>query len=190
VAKVQVLMVILYSLAFPTGKRFKADYVKDHADKLKAEGFVDSPALLDLPEPEPELITEEQAEALTPADLVYKCKALGYHVLTDIELEAQVNKSVEEALVQLSAEAEAEASTVTIAGVGVGAPAVSDDITTDDSTNDSEESIRNRFIQSPTSLTKEELVVFGAELGLKLKMTQKEQTMIDLISAHFAEETE
>ena len=181
-------MVILYSLAFPTGKRFKADYVKDHADKLKADGFVDTPALLDLPEPEPELITEEQAEALTPADLVYKCKALGYHVLTDIELEAQVNKSVEEALVQLSAEA--EASTVTIAGVGVGAPAVSDDITTDDSTNDDEESIRNRFIQSPTSLTKEELVVFGAELGLKLKMTQKEQTMIDLIAAHFAEETD
>lgn len=151
----------LYSLEFPTGKLFDIGYVEKHAATLKEDGFVDTPSKLDLPEPEPEVLTEAQADALDPADIVAKVKAMGFHVFTDIELQSHTNKAIDAAFI---AEAN-ESDTVQAKGL-------------------------EDFNRNPTDLTKEELVVLGSEHGLKLKMTMKEQTMINLITAHFSDETE
>lgn len=40
----------------------------------------------------------------------------------------------------------------------------------------------NRFYQSPTSLTKEELIILGNQRGVSLRMNMNEQTMIDRIT--------
>lgn len=44
------------------------------------------------------------------------------------------------------------------------------------------EPLINRFYQSPTSLTKEELIILGNQRAISLRMNMNEQTMIDRIT--------
>jgi len=146
----------------PKGEIFD---ISDAEEKeLNEAGWVDTPALLDLPEEKPE-ISPEVAESLSPGDLVAKCRELGYIVLTPDELEAEINKAVSEAV-------EAD-----------NAPVIDED------GEENEEQRRERvFFQNPTDLTKEELKQYADErYSLSLSMNMKEATMIEKITEAKAE---
>lgn len=79
----------------PKGKMFKVDFVAENEEKLREDGWVDTPALLDLPPEEPE-ITKEQAENMAPDALVGMVKSLGFMVMTPDEFEATVMQKMAE----------------------------------------------------------------------------------------------
>ena len=79
----------------PEGRMFKVDFVAEHEETLRADGWVDTPALLDLPPKEPE-ITKEQAENMAPDALVGMVKSLGFMVMTPEEFEGKVMQKVAE----------------------------------------------------------------------------------------------
>lgn len=133
----------LFSLMAPEGEIFNSDDEGFNEEAMAKDGWVDSPAKLDLP---PAVVdkTADEVANLTPDDYVRIVRELGLTVLNDFELESLKHS--------MKLELAKEPITTVVDTV-------------------------------PTkALTREELVILGAKHGVKLKMTQKEQTMIDLIN--------
>ena len=144
--KAKPAQIILYHNDCRGGKSFNLDKAQEDYEELVDKGWVDTPAKLEELEVKEVEVTAEEVEAMSPNQLVKKVKAMGFHVLTDVELAAKI----------------AEATPQPV--------------------DNNIEPLINRYIPSPTSLTKEELVVLGADYGLKLKMTMNEATMIGHIN--------
>ncbi len=66
------------------------------------DGWVDTPAKLDLPEVEAVNPTVEDIERVEPQELVSMVKALGFMVLTEIEFMAEVSKAAHQLHVDAS----------------------------------------------------------------------------------------
>jgi hypothetical protein len=155
--------VYLYSQSTPNGRAFLTSEV----EKMRESGWVDSPAKLDLPKEE-KVINPEQVEQMRPDELVNMVKTMGYKVLTDLEFTAEINKAV------------SKIKPVTIDSFS------NDELIAEAESrglkDSEEESLADRFMEKPKSLTKEELVRFGnTEFKLGLRVGMLEDTLIEKI---------
>lgn len=146
------------------------------AEKLEQDGWVKSPALLDLPkEDNAAKMDADQVERARPEDLVGLVKAMGFKVLSEVEFEAEMNKAKFSAVPvtigsfsdeELIAEAERRGLK--------------------DSGGESEgaiEALQETFNENPTDLTKGELVMLGnGKFQLGLRSNMKEETLIAKIT--------
>lgn len=164
--------VFLFHADHPKGKMFD-----DHQiEALAEQGWVDTPAKLDLPEEDntPQL-TEDQIERVRPEDLVGLVKSMGFKVMTEIELNAEINK------------AKASASPVgidTFSDEELIAEAERRGLKQSAEDAEALNELQDRFNEDPESLNKDELVSLGNngfKLGLRSNM--KEATLIEKINA-------
>ncbi len=193
--------IYLFNQANPRGVMLNltVDEIKQHQE----DGWLDSPASLDTPKDDDTGLSKEDVENARPDDLVALVKGYGFIVMTPDQLKAEANKMAELVLdigkftdEELIAEAERR-------GLKESAP---DDTSIDEASNfsgdedhvmdrddnkgdpvgaeiyDPNGSFISRFNHSPTSLTKEELIILGNDYDLKLRMNMLEATMIGKIT--------
>ncbi|MEY8239427.1 MAG: hypothetical protein RPT25_03715, partial [Cycloclasticus sp.] len=85
--------ICLYHADHPKGKIFKLNEAQEQFEELKEAGWLDSPARLALQKEEPEPVAATGgAENLHPEDLIGMVKEMGFKVLTEEQLEAEINK--------------------------------------------------------------------------------------------------
>lgn len=161
----------LYHFNHPKGKmlsglrKFKTD------EQLSAQGWTEDPGKVQEVVVAPKVgVTVDQAKEASPDALVGLVKSLGFNVLTDDQLQAEIVKgslgvisditSITDAALQAEVDRRAGNSTIDIVS-----------------------ELQKRFNDDPESLNKEDLVVFGKEaFGLKLTMNMKEATLIGHIN--------
>tara|TARA_R110002012_G_scaffold262505_1_gene444802 strand:+ start:123 stop:605 length:483 start_codon:yes stop_codon:yes gene_type:complete len=137
------------------------------------DGWLDSPASLDLPKDNDTGVTKEHAENASPEDLVKLVESYGFFVLTPEQLKAEANKmaSVVLEIDKFSDEdiiAEAEKRGLK---------------SSDDAIQEELSDLAEKFDLDPTTLNKDELVTLGNNgytLGLRSNM--KEETLIAKIT--------
>ena len=162
--------IYLFSEETPMGEMF--NLTDDEVEAKLEDGWLTSPKDLDIPEEEP-VISMEDAKNANPQDIIELVKSMGFMVVTPDQLKAEANKM---ASVVLDIEKFSDEALIAEAE----RRGLKD---SDEGPTDTEgEPLINRFIQSPTDLTKEELVTLGAEYKLGLRMNFSEQTMIDKIT--------
>lgn len=185
--------IYLYSKEKPQGEIFKFVGGRE-ADEYKAmleNGWVVTPAKLNLPKNNDVGITVEQAENADPTHLKIMLEKIGFIVMTPDQMKAEVNKLVDvhidikdftdEALI-----AEAERRGLKEGGE----PSDLDDEVEGDGTDefinttaiDDKEDLLAKFKANAKSLTKEEHIILGKTLGLSLRINFGEDTMISKIN--------
>ena len=164
--------VFLFHQTLPQGQIFDSSEVEEMQEK----GWVDTPTKLDLPKEEPKTgMTEEQAADARPEDLISLITSMGFKVLTDEQLEAELAKakinqatsSIEDYTDQeLIAEAERRG------------------LKDDGEDSGLIETLIEQFNEEPESLVIDELVTLGNEkFKLGLRSNMKEATLIEKIKA-------
>jgi hypothetical protein len=166
------------------------------------DGWLDSPESLKLPENDDTGISMEDAENANPQDLKNLVESYGFIVLTPEQLKAEANKMASVALDAGLDIANADTDSLTkelhnrLGAEGILAMFSDDQLIAEAESrglkepgaiDEEGEPLINRFIQSPTSLTKEELVTLGSDYKLGLRMSFSEQTMIDKITVAIEE---
>lgn len=147
------------------------------AEQLEQDGWVKSPALLDLPkEDNAAKMDADQIERARPEDLVGLVKTMGFKVLSEVEFEAEMNKAKFSAVPvtiesfsdeELIAEAERRGLKQSTEDGG-----------------DLLQELLSQFDEDPESLTKAEHVALGNGLySLGLRENMKEDTLIEKIKA-------
>lgn len=157
----------LFHLNEPKGRIFTLkDDIKAKLAELEAEGWVDTPAKLDLPPEEKTDVTAEQVQNMAPDEIVGFVRAMGFVVMTPDELEAEKVKAREIALAEASVQHN-----------------VPEDIESE-GVAQTEVAIAEVFASDPEALTKEQLIEFGnANYDLGLTRSMKEATLIEKIKA-------
>ena len=164
--------VFLFHAECPKGEMFD-----DHqVEALSEQGWVDSPAKLDLPEENktPKL-TQDQIDRARPDDLVGLVKSMGFKVMTDLELTAEINKAAAGA---------SPAGIETFSDEELIAEAERRGLKQSAEDAEALNELQDRFNEDPESLNKDELVALGNngfKLGLRSNM--KEATLIEKINA-------
>lgn len=180
--------VFLFSEANPLGEIFKfvggAD--SEECKAMLENGYFDTPAQLDLPEKELELTTE-QVQRMRPEDLKAMLESYGFIVLTPEQLTAEVNKLVSTHIDITEFTDDALIEEAERRGLKEGGD-TKNQLMLDGSEefiNTTEimstEELLEKFEEDPKSLTKEEHIILGKELGLKLRINFGEDTMISKI---------
>lgn len=77
----------------PEGQLFNVETAMKNQDQLIADGWVDTPSLLDLP-PKPIEASKAEIDAMTPDSIIALVRGMGFIVISEQELEAEVNKRV------------------------------------------------------------------------------------------------
>lgn len=189
--------IYLFSKEKPKGEIFKFLGGKE-SEEYKAmleNGYFESPAQLNLPKEEVALTTE-QVERMRPEDLKAMLESYGFIVLTPEQLKAEVNKLVDthiditeftdEALI-----AEAERRGLKEGGDTVDNGGESEELDTDQMINttdiDQDEDLLAKFKADPKTLTKEEHIILGKQLGVTLRINFGEDTMINKINEKLEE---
>lgn len=162
----------LFHKDHPQGKMFPIETVRAKQDEMKEDGWVDSPALLDLPKKKPKLITDDAAKEATPQSLVDMVKALGYMVLTEVEFTAEVSIAAHQLHVDAKAAELAHAQRM---------PAPVDPVVSEE-----DQKLVSQFHEDAFSLTKPELIIVGKIHGVSLTMNHKEATMVEKINEALA----
>lgn len=143
----------LYHQNTPKGEIFDTEEVD--IETLLEDGWLDSPATLDIPEELPEM-TVEKVKRLAPDELISLVKGLGFLVMSQMEFDAEINKALLPTIPETSG-----AETIT-----------------------SNDNLLDIFNESPTDLNKEDLIILGNNVyKLSLRMTMKEETLINHIKA-------
>ena len=155
----------MYHEKCPKGKVFDRSDVKD----LEKDGWVDTPAKL---KNKPiQTIPKINIEKADPKLLVSMVKGMGYKVLTDVELQAEIGK----------------AGTFDISSVSddeLIAEAEKRGLKENDPESAVLDKLEERFIEKPTELIKEELIQLGnIRFKLGLRSNMKEETLIEKITA-------
>lgn len=171
--------IYLYHPETPQGKIFDREYVEDNQEDLEAEGWTDTPAGFDKPAPTVG-ITKDQASEISPDNLIGLVKNLGFKVLTEEQLEAEIVKRSHAAtsfedLDDESFKAEFERR--------FGKPEDSlKEVEKTEETGIDLIALEDQFNEKPESLTKKELTLFGNEkYSLGLRENMKEATLIEKI---------
>ena len=188
--------IFLFSQEFPKGEMFSLTE-EDLEAKLE-EGWVDTPARLELPEDNDTGITEEKAANARPEDLVELVKSYGFIVLTPEQLKAEANKMAEAAFnpANLSDEMLEEELKRRIdedGFVALNLESISDETLVAEaerrglkqSAQGAEElnALIDRFQEDPKELNKDELVALGNNgYSLGLRSNMKEDTLIAKIT--------
>lgn len=146
------------------------------AEQLEQDGWVKSPALLDLPkEDNAAKMDADQIERARPEDLVGLVKTMGFKVLSEVEFEAEMNKAKFSA-VPVTIESFSDEELI----------AEAERRGLKDSGGESEgaiEALQETFDENPTDLTKDELVMLGnGKFQLGLRSNMKEETLIAKIT--------
>lgn len=146
------------------------------AEQLEQDGWVKSPALLDLPkEDNSAKMDADQIERARPEDLVGLVKTMGFKVLSEVEFEAEMNKAKFSA-VPVTIESFSDEELI----------AEAERRGLKDSCGESEgaiEALQETFDENPTDLTKDELVMLGnGKFQLGLRSNMKEETLIAKIT--------
>lgn len=146
------------------------------AEQLEQDGWVKSPALLDLPkEDNAANMDADQIKRARPEDLVGLVKTMGFKVLSEVEFESEMNK------------AKFSAAPITIESFSdEELIAEAERRGLKDSGGESEgalEALQETFDENPTDLTKDELVMLGnGKFQLGLRSNMKEETLIAKIT--------
>ena len=181
--------VFLFSKENPKGEIFKFVGGKE-SEEYKAmieKGYFDSPAQLDLPKEELELTTE-QVQSMRPEDLKAMLESYGFIVLTPEQLKAEVNKLVDTHIDIKEFTDEALIAEAERRGLKEGGEAIEEDDAdgTEEFINTSEikedEDLLAKFKVDAKSLTKEEHIILGKQLGVTLRINFGEDTMIKKIT--------
>lgn len=176
----QLVPIYLFSKESPKGEMFKFPGGKesDKYKKMLEDGWVTTPAKLDLPQEMKTGVTVEQASEAHPEDLKKLLESYGFIVLTPEQLKAEAVKMAEVAMdiENFSNEdliAEAERRGLKESKQAEGQEGEHDlDV------------LYAQFEENPESLTKAEHVVLGNSLySLGLRENMKEDTLIEKIKA-------
>jgi len=168
--------IYLFSKEVPKGEMFKFPGGKesDKYKKMLEDGWVTTPAKLDLPQEMKTGVTIEQAKDAHPEDLKKLLESYGFIVLTPEQLKAEAVKMADIAMdiENFSNEdliAEAERRGLKDSGV---------------ESDSAIEALQETFDENPTDLTKDELVMLGnGKFQLGLRSNMKEDTLIEKIKA-------
>lgn len=180
--KPNVVKVFLFHEDTPKGEIFSfvdGKHSPEYEQKIN-EGWVDTPAMLKLPESNDTGLTLEQVDNARPEDIVKLCESYGFIVMTPEQLKAEANKLIDTVIDLADFTDEALIEEAERRGLKESA-------TEDEEGQDSFALIEEQFLSDPKSLTKAELVVFGNEqykLGLRENM--KEYTLIEKIKEAMA----
>lgn len=166
----------MYHLSEPAGVIVDSEQV----DQLKSEGWVNSPALLDLPKQSEKVkIDLDQAKNARPEDLVGMVRSMGFTVLTDVELEVMKNKASFTAT-PLTIESFSDEELINEAERR-GLKSAEDDH--EQSKENELQLLQDMFNEEPESLTISELVTLGNDkFKLGLRSNMKEATLIEKIN--------
>jgi len=167
--------IYLFSKEVPKGEMFKFPGGKESAQykQMLEDGWVTTPAKLDLPQEMKTGVTVEQASEAHPEDLKKLLESYGFIVLTPEQLKAEAVKMADIAMdiENFSNEdliAEAERRGLKDSG-GESDGAI--------------EALQETFDENPTDLTKDELVMLGnGKFQLGLRSNMKEETLIAKIT--------
>jgi len=170
----QLVPIYLFSKEVPKGEMFKFPGGKESAKykQMLEDGWVTTPAKLDLPQEMKTGVTVEQAKDAHPEDLKRLLESYGFIVVTPEQLKAEAVKMAEVAMdienfsdKDLIAEAERR-------GLKQGEG------------SDLIQELLSQFEENPESLTKAEHVALGNTLySLGLRENMKEDTLIEKIKA-------
>lgn len=187
--------IYLYSKEKPLGEIFKFIGGRE-SEEYKAmleNGWVVTPAKLNLPKNNDVGITVEQAENADPTHLKIMLEKIGFIVMTPDQMKAEINKLVDvhidikdftdEALI-------AEAERRGLKEGGETSELDGDDDIEGDGTEGfintsaikDDEDLLAKFKADAKSLTKEEHIILGKTLGLSLRINFGEDTMISKIN--------
>ena len=181
--------IFLFSKEKPKGEIFKFVGGKE-SEEYKAmleNGWFDTPAQLDLPKEELELTTE-QVQNMRPEDLKAMLESYDFIVLTPEQLKAEVNKLVDVHIDIKEFTDEALIAEAERRGLKEGGEPVEETETdgTEEMINttdiDQDEDLLAKFKSDAKSLTKEEHIILGKQLGVTLRINFGEDTMIKKIN--------
>lgn len=184
--------VYLFSEECPQGEAFSFYGGKDSDEykKMLEEGYVDTPAKLDLPVNMDTGINAEDAKNLKPQDLVAMVEKIGFYVATPEQMKAEAVKMAD---IALSLENFSDQDIINEAvRRGLKEPSA-EDLAEDAEVVEVEEeepveiTLDVAFRENPTALTCESLIVYGKELGLSLMSNWKQETMIKKINEKLEE---
>lgn len=167
--------VFLFHKDFPQGKMFDANQAEANFDDMVEDGWVDTPAKLDLPKPKPKLASVDAVKEAQPQELVAMVKALGYMVLTEVEFMAEVSKSAHQLHIDAKAAEENLAAEIKAESEKPSA-----------SISEEDEKLISQFHEDAFSLTKPELIQVGKMFDVRLTMNHNEATMVEKIEEAIA----
>lgn len=207
--------IFLFHPDLPTGEMFNLD--EEGLERKLKDGWVDTPAKLDLPKNNELPITEEQAKQASPEELIQLLKDIGFIVLTEEQLIAEANKMAsvaldigkfsDEALLDeflrrdfTEEQVEEAHKRASQAGPSEDEKPADNENPEDsdkenpgdipDPGNDLKKQLFDRFQENPEALTKEELIMLGSDYDLSLRMNMLESTMIEKINSAVAAKSE
>ena len=188
--------IYLYSKEKPLGEIFKFVGGRE-SEEYKAmleNGWVVTPAKLNLPKNNDVGITVEQAENADPTHLKIMLEKIGFIVMTPDQMKAEINKFVDVHIDIKDFTDEALIAEAERRGLKEGGEPSEFDINdnpeeeldTDQMINttaiDDKEDLLAKFKTDAKSLTKEEHIILGKTLGLSLRINFGEDTMISKIN--------
>ena len=145
----------------------------EEIEQYKEDGWLDSPATLDIPEEAMQGMDAEELEAATPDQIIEKVEAMGFIVMSPEQLKAEANKMASTVLDIGKFEdevifAEFNKRTGT-------KPALVPDL------KKSPDALINRFLADHSDLTDDELVELGSEYKLGLRLNFSREVMCSKI---------
>jgi len=180
------VMICLFHEDHPKGKVFEKSFAEEKYDEMVEEGWVDTPAALkNQPEKEVPKVSEEQVNNMRPEDLVNMVKGLGFKVLTEEQLKAEIAKAppthVSTIESRIMIEELEKRGDIVVNNEPVNAENVDGVI----------EKMQEVFNVNPKQLNKDELVRLGKEkYGIHLMASWKEDTLISKIKEAIEESKE
>lgn len=187
--EVKKVPVYLFSQEVPQGEMFSFIGGKESEEykKMLDDGWVDTPAKLDLPKNMDTGLTKDDVEKADPQHLKSILENYGFIVVTPEQMKAEATKMAMVAIDienfsddDIIAEAERRGLKESV----VIEPEFSE-IVDDDEASDLEteaEILLGKFKQDPKSLTKDEHIVLGRSVGAHLRSNWSEDVMIEKIS--------
>jgi hypothetical protein len=180
--------IYLFSEENPTGEIFSFAGGKE-SEEYKAmleNGYFDTPANLKLPEKDLGLTTE-QVQRMRPEDLKAMLESYGFIVMTPEQLKAEVNKLIDTVIdiKEFTDETifnEAERRNSGFIDNQEIEELDGTELIINTTAIDDDEDLKVKFLTDPKSLTREEHIILGKELGVKLRINFGEDTMISKIN--------
>ena len=183
----------------PTGEIFKfiGGSDSEEYEAMLEKGWVTTPTKLNLPKNDDVGITVEQAENANPTHLKLMLEKIGFIVMTPDQMKAEINKLVDVHIDIKDFTDEALIAEAERRGLKDGGEPFEEGEELDESEGfintsaiDDDEDLKAKFINDPKSLTKEEHIILGKQLGVSLRINFGEDTCIEKINEALKSEAE
>tara|TARA_R110000824_G_scaffold72157_5_gene184305 strand:- start:603 stop:1235 length:633 start_codon:yes stop_codon:yes gene_type:complete len=191
--------IYLYSKEKPQGEIFKfvGGREADEYKEMLEDGWVVTPAKLNLPKNNDVGITVEQAENADPSHLKIMLEKIGFIVMTPEQMKAEINKLVDVHIDIKDFTDEALIAEAERRGLKEGGTTGTDQVQEEyfdgseefinTTAIDQDEDLLAKFKADAKSLNKEEHIILGKTLGLSLRINFGEDTMINKINEKLEE---